>query len=209
MVVICGATGKIGGTVARVLRSRGLPVKAIVRDASKAGALLEQGCDIAVAKSSGRESHQPRIQRRGRGVRHLPVATLGSELGRAQHGPRSVSDHDLAGPRASRQRVRSAAIGARSPLPSNAFEKSSSRSGIDSIARDCTQLRRAMPRDRPRWRSCFPISSRVTWSRCAIASRLGPKEHISSRPVPKRRPGERTWFLADAHAAAMLRVPGS
>jgi NAD(P)H dehydrogenase (quinone) len=49
MIVICGATGKIGGTAARLLRARALPVRAVVRDASRAGPLREQGCAIAEA----------------------------------------------------------------------------------------------------------------------------------------------------------------
>ena len=49
MIVICGATGKIGGTAARALRSRGLPVKAVVRDVAKASALEKAGCTLAMA----------------------------------------------------------------------------------------------------------------------------------------------------------------
>jgi len=48
-IVICGATGKIGGAAARALRSRGLAVKALVRDAERAGALAEIGCTLATA----------------------------------------------------------------------------------------------------------------------------------------------------------------
>jgi uncharacterized protein YbjT (DUF2867 family) len=49
MIVICGATGKIGGTAARALRSRGLSVRAVVRDVAKASALAELGCSLATA----------------------------------------------------------------------------------------------------------------------------------------------------------------
>jgi uncharacterized protein YbjT (DUF2867 family) len=49
MIVICGATGKIGGTAARALRSRGLPVTAVVRDVAKASALEAAGCTLATA----------------------------------------------------------------------------------------------------------------------------------------------------------------
>jgi NAD(P)H dehydrogenase (quinone) len=49
MIVVCGATGRIGGTAARALRARGLAVKAVVRDAAKSAPLVEQGCTLAVA----------------------------------------------------------------------------------------------------------------------------------------------------------------
>jgi uncharacterized protein YbjT (DUF2867 family) len=49
MIVICGATGKIGGTAARALRKRGVPVTAVVRDPEKARALEAQGCTLARA----------------------------------------------------------------------------------------------------------------------------------------------------------------
>ena len=49
MIAICGATGKIGGMTARALRELGVPVTAVVRDPSKAGALRELGCALAVA----------------------------------------------------------------------------------------------------------------------------------------------------------------
>jgi uncharacterized protein YbjT (DUF2867 family) len=49
MIIICGATGKVGGTAARELRARRLPVRAIVRDLAQAAALRALGCDVAVA----------------------------------------------------------------------------------------------------------------------------------------------------------------
>jgi uncharacterized protein YbjT (DUF2867 family) len=49
MITICGATGKIGGTAARALRARGLAVRAVVRDTSRANTLTDQGCELAVA----------------------------------------------------------------------------------------------------------------------------------------------------------------
>ncbi|WP_430709538.1 NAD(P)H-binding protein [Mesorhizobium captivum] len=49
MFVILGATGKIGRATIGVLRQNGLPVRAIVRDPSKAHELRACGCDIAVA----------------------------------------------------------------------------------------------------------------------------------------------------------------
>jgi NAD(P)H dehydrogenase (quinone) len=49
MIVICGATGKVGGSAARALRARGLPVTAVVRNESKARSLRELGCAVAIA----------------------------------------------------------------------------------------------------------------------------------------------------------------
>jgi NAD(P)H dehydrogenase (quinone) len=49
MFAVLGATGKAGGAAARVLRQRGLPVRAIVRDATRARHLEVLGCEIATA----------------------------------------------------------------------------------------------------------------------------------------------------------------
>lgn len=46
---VVGATGKVGRATIRALRQRGEPVRAVVRDASSAGALAAAGCEIAVA----------------------------------------------------------------------------------------------------------------------------------------------------------------
>jgi NAD(P)H dehydrogenase (quinone) len=50
MFTILGATGKIGGTAARELRTHGKAVRAVVRDASKAEQLRHLGCEIAIAE---------------------------------------------------------------------------------------------------------------------------------------------------------------
>jgi NAD(P)H dehydrogenase (quinone) len=49
MFAIVGAAGKVGYSTALALRKAGVPVRAILRDKSKAGPLCEIGCDIAVA----------------------------------------------------------------------------------------------------------------------------------------------------------------
>ena len=49
MFSIIGATGRVGGAVARELRRQGRAVRVVVRDPSKAGALAEAGCEVAVA----------------------------------------------------------------------------------------------------------------------------------------------------------------
>ena len=49
MIVVLGATGKVGRATIRELRGRGAPVRAVVRDPANAGELAAWGCDIAVA----------------------------------------------------------------------------------------------------------------------------------------------------------------
>ena len=46
---VLGATGKVGGSTIAALRKAGARVRAVVRDPSKAGHLVELGCEIAVA----------------------------------------------------------------------------------------------------------------------------------------------------------------
>jgi NAD(P)H dehydrogenase (quinone) len=50
MYAITGVTGKVGGAVARNLLAAGRPVRAVLRDASKAQFWRDQGCDIALAE---------------------------------------------------------------------------------------------------------------------------------------------------------------
>ncbi|KAL7920136.1 hypothetical protein ACQKWADRAFT_299448 [Trichoderma austrokoningii] len=49
MFAIIGATGKVGFATSQALRKAGKPVRAIVRDASKAAKLRDIGCEISVA----------------------------------------------------------------------------------------------------------------------------------------------------------------
>ncbi|EHK47751.1 uncharacterized protein TrAtP1_012094 [Trichoderma atroviride] len=49
MFAIVGATGKVGFATSKALREAGKPVRAILRDASKAAKLREIGCEISVA----------------------------------------------------------------------------------------------------------------------------------------------------------------
>jgi NAD(P)H dehydrogenase (quinone) len=50
MYAITGITGKVGGAVARNLLAAGRPVRAVLRDAAKAKAWADLGCDIALAE---------------------------------------------------------------------------------------------------------------------------------------------------------------
>lgn len=49
MFAITGITGKVGGALARTLLAAGQPVRAVVRDARRAQAWADQGCEIALA----------------------------------------------------------------------------------------------------------------------------------------------------------------
>jgi uncharacterized protein YbjT (DUF2867 family) len=50
MYAITGITGKVGGTLAATLLAAGLPVRAVVRDATKGTAWAARGCEFAVAE---------------------------------------------------------------------------------------------------------------------------------------------------------------
>jgi NAD(P)H dehydrogenase (quinone) len=52
MYVITGITGRVGGHVARVLRSAGLPVRGVMRDQTKASAWTARGCEVAIAETT-------------------------------------------------------------------------------------------------------------------------------------------------------------
>ncbi len=49
MYAITGITGQVGGALARTLQAAGLPIRAVVRDAAKAGFWKDQGCEAALA----------------------------------------------------------------------------------------------------------------------------------------------------------------
>ncbi|UEP33166.1 MULTISPECIES: NmrA family NAD(P)-binding protein [unclassified Burkholderia] len=49
MYAITGITGKVGGALARELLASGQPVRAVVRDATRAASWAERGCAIATA----------------------------------------------------------------------------------------------------------------------------------------------------------------
>jgi uncharacterized protein YbjT (DUF2867 family) len=49
MFAVLGATGKVGRTTIEALRRAGKPVRAIIRDGTKAEALSTLGCEIAIA----------------------------------------------------------------------------------------------------------------------------------------------------------------
>ena len=49
MYAITGITGKVGGALARTLLAAGQPVRAVVRDASRARSWAERGCEVVTA----------------------------------------------------------------------------------------------------------------------------------------------------------------
>ena len=49
MYAITGITGKVGGAVALALLAKGLPVRAVVRDAAKGRVWAARGCEVALA----------------------------------------------------------------------------------------------------------------------------------------------------------------
>jgi len=50
MYAITGITGKVGGALAATLLAAGLPVRAVVRDATKGEAWAARGCEVALAE---------------------------------------------------------------------------------------------------------------------------------------------------------------
>jgi uncharacterized protein YbjT (DUF2867 family) len=52
MYAVTGITGQVGGAVARTLMAQGENVRAVARDATKAAAWVERGCDLAIAEMS-------------------------------------------------------------------------------------------------------------------------------------------------------------
>ena len=62
MFLITGATGRTGGAAARELAKRGLPVRALVRNAEKAAPLKAAGVELALGDASNREALAAALQ---------------------------------------------------------------------------------------------------------------------------------------------------
>ena len=52
MYAVMGVTGQVGGQVANALLASGQTVRAILRDATKAGRWIERGCEVALATAN-------------------------------------------------------------------------------------------------------------------------------------------------------------
>ena len=68
MYAITGITGKVGGQLARTLLAKGLPVRAVLRDARKAAPWQVLGCDIALADMNDATALARCVQRRQEAV---------------------------------------------------------------------------------------------------------------------------------------------
>jgi len=79
MYAITGITGQVGGALARGLLAEGLPVRAVLRDATKAATWKERGCDIALAKMDDAASLTSAFK--GAGVFILPPSEFDPEPG--------------------------------------------------------------------------------------------------------------------------------
>ena len=69
MILITGATGRTGGQTARDLAARGVPVRALVRDAAKAAPLAAAGVELAIGDAGDAASVRAAL----RGVRKVAV----------------------------------------------------------------------------------------------------------------------------------------
>ncbi|HSD81872.1 MAG TPA: NmrA family NAD(P)-binding protein [Solirubrobacteraceae bacterium] len=89
MLLLCGATGELGGRVARRLADHGAPLRLLVRRAPDAAFVEELGADIATGDLRDARS----LDRAVRGV--ATVVTTVTAMGRALSGvPSSVRDVD-------------------------------------------------------------------------------------------------------------------
>ncbi len=93
MILVCGATGDLGGRIVRVLRERGAPVRALVRPGTDAAALEQQGVEVARGDLRDPATLDPALA----GVD--TVVTTANAIGRMLAGRTdlSISDVDLTG----------------------------------------------------------------------------------------------------------------
>jgi uncharacterized protein YbjT (DUF2867 family) len=87
MVLVCGATGKLGGHVVRGLRAAGSPVRALVRPRSDTGGLRELGVELAKGDFRDAES----LRRAVTGVETV-VSTV-TVIARALAGEKDADFH--------------------------------------------------------------------------------------------------------------------
>jgi uncharacterized protein YbjT (DUF2867 family) len=84
-VLLCGATGDLGGRIAVRLAERGIPFRALVRPRSDTAALRSSGAELSV----GDLTDPPSLHRALAGVR--TVVTTANSIGRALAGAADVS----------------------------------------------------------------------------------------------------------------------
>ncbi len=80
MFAITGITGKVGGAVARRLLAAGQPVRAVVRDVTRAGPWAERGCELATARMEDAASLTAAFEG-AKGVFILPPSEFDPEPG--------------------------------------------------------------------------------------------------------------------------------
>jgi uncharacterized protein YbjT (DUF2867 family) len=80
MYAITGITGKVGGALARNLLADGLPVRAVLRDATKAAVWRAKGCGVALAEMDDAASLASAFKGAG-GVFILPPSEFDPEPG--------------------------------------------------------------------------------------------------------------------------------
>lgn len=62
MIVVIGATGMVGSATVKALRGRGAPVRALVRDPSRAGSIAGRGVDIVQGDLTHPETVEPALR---------------------------------------------------------------------------------------------------------------------------------------------------
>ena len=103
-VFLTGATGFLGSEVARLLVDRGDRVRALVRDASRADALLELGCEVV----EGDLCDEPALVEHCRGVQAVVHTAAVSDIGVSDDRREAMVDVNVTGT----ERVLGAALSA-------------------------------------------------------------------------------------------------
>ena len=96
MILVCGASGELGGRIVRGLRAAGAPVRALVRPHSEIGDLAERGVELAAG-----DFRDPESLRRAVAGAEVVVSTV-TVIARALAGDRDADFRrvDVAGHRA-------------------------------------------------------------------------------------------------------------
>jgi dihydroflavonol-4-reductase len=92
-VFLTGATGYVGGEVARLLRERGDSVRALVRDAGRAEQLVRLGCEVV----EGDLSDEPALVEHCRGVQAVVHTAAVSDVGVSADRREAMVDVNVTG----------------------------------------------------------------------------------------------------------------
>ena len=88
-LLLCGATGALGGAIAQHLHARGVPFRALVRPATDAGALEDIAAEIVRGDVRDAASLQPALA----GI--ITVVSTVNAIGRLLDGARDISIRDV------------------------------------------------------------------------------------------------------------------